>query len=153
MEMRKAEMEERERRKNGLSSSKSQTNVGHQRKTDSPTPMPNGRIPKLNSSTNAPSNKPTPKLSPANDNRKPNNATFEQPMRPVSSITTNKSAAFKRSKTSYIEKSKCGIYIIVVCHAWQTATANRCEDKEPSTWHATQCTQAIQTGRFKECES
>lgn len=113
MEAQKREMEERERRKNGLPPlSKSQTNNGSARKADAPPAMaPNGRIPKLNSTNTpvasnkvataaavpsraAPSKAP-PKLPSTNNNngfRKPNTTPFKEPIRPVSSISSSKLA-------------------------------------------------------------
>lgn len=106
LEARKREMEERERRKNGLPPlSKSQTNNGDVRKTDAPSTMSNGRIPKLNSSNAptasnkvaaaaaaaAPNKAPSKLQSTSNDgNRKPSTTPFKEPIRPVSSISSSK---------------------------------------------------------------
>lgn len=89
LEIRKAELEERERRRHGLPS-KSQTN-GDNRKTESS--LTNGRIPKLNGS-NPSSSKVQPSSSSSSqsavDSRRASNPTFKVPARPAPSMSSNK---------------------------------------------------------------
>lgn len=91
MELKKKELEERERRRNGLPPIKPQSN-GEHRKTEQ-NQLANGRIPKLNGS-NTTSAKPL-SSQPALDNRKPSTLSMREPIRPASSASLHNKTPFK----------------------------------------------------------
>lgn len=86
MEMRKAELEERERRRKGLPS-KAQIET-ETRKPE--TGLVNGRIPKLNSSSNSQPSKPTKSMPPPSQSSKSNGTPFKEPIRPISGSSSSK---------------------------------------------------------------
>lgn len=94
MEIKKKELEERERRRLGIQS-KPQTN-GEQRKPEAQSGI--GRIPKLNGSNTSTAKPSTSHTAP--DSRKPSGSTFKEPMRPVSSGSSNKLASKPQPNTS-----------------------------------------------------